>query len=160
MEEALPAALVLEDDVALDAGFGDVAACAVEHIGTLGYIQFQTRPLRGDAPVAARAGEIAFRDPRVIPLRMSAQLVSQAAARRLLAATETFDRPVDSFLQMRWQTGQDIFVAVPSRVRDIAATIGGSTISVRRPLFAKIPREVKRAVYRARIRRLSRKAWP
>ncbi|MBC6438020.1 MAG: hypothetical protein GDA52_07760 [Rhodobacteraceae bacterium] len=89
---------------------------------------------------------------------MSAQLVSHAAARRLLAATETFDRPVDSFLQMRWETSQDIFVAVPSCVSDIARALGGSTISVRRPLSAKIPREFKRAVYRARISRLSKKA--
>jgi len=137
---------------------GGVAACAAEHIGTLGYIQFQTRPLRGAAPVAVRAGEITLCRPRVIPLRMSAQLVSHAAARRLLAATETFDRPVDSFLQMRWETSQDIFVAVPSCVSDIARALGGSTISVRRPLSAKIPREFKRAVYRARISRLSKKA--
>ncbi|MEM7438097.1 MAG: glycosyltransferase family 25 protein [Pseudomonadota bacterium] len=157
VDQSLDYALILEDDVALDDGFADAVAFAAQHIANLGYVQFQTRPINGPYKAVQRDGDAAICRPQVVPVRLSAQLVSRHAAEKLLAMTETFDRPVDTFLQMRWETGQEIYVAQPSSVSDVAGNIGGSTISVRRSVLAKIPREIKRAIYRTRINAISRK---
>lgn len=155
VDEGLEAALILEDDVALDDGFGAVAHFAAEHAARLGYIQFQTRPVTG-APVA-QADDLTIVRPQVTPLRTSAQLVHVDAARRLLAVTPTFDRPVDTMLQMHWETGVRVHTAVPSRVSDRTAETGGSTISgARRGLLENLTREIRRGLYRAAIKRLSR----
>lgn len=155
VDEGWNAALILEDDVALEPGFDAVAQFAAQHVAQFGYIQLQTRPLTGVE--VARDGELAIVRAPVTPLRTSAQLVHVEAAQRLLAVTPTFDRPVDTMLQMHWETGVRVHTAVPSRVADRTAETGGSTISgPSRGLWANLRREVKRGLYRAAIRRLSR----
>lgn len=154
----LEAALILEDDVALEPGFAEVARFAAESVAEAGYIQFQTRPFAGRARTLASRDGLAILRPELTPLRTSAQLVHRTAAERLLAASEKFDRPVDAFLQMHWETGVRVHLAQPSRVRDAAAEAGGSTISGkrRRGLLEELGRSWKRARYRAAVARLSR----
>lgn len=158
VEEGLEAALILEDDVALEADFAAAAAFAAGHVARIGYIQFQVRPVPEAAERVAQAGAFALARTRPVMLRTSAQLVSQAAARRLLDLTQTFDRPVDTFLQMAWETGITPHVVTPSCVSDRTAETGGSTISAgkRRGLLASLGREIARSRYRRAIARLSR----
>ena len=96
---------------------------------------------------------VALVHPSAPPLRALAQFVSNAAARRLLAVTETFDRPIDTFLQMSWVTGVELLTFRPSGVFDKSDALGGSTIQ--RPSKTpreKLWRELSRPFYRATIR--------
>lgn len=155
LDEGLDGALVLEDDVELEDGFTQVAELAAANLATLGFIQFQTRPVGASAEVARR-GNLTLVRPQVTPLRTSAQMVHRDAAARLLAASEVIDRPVDAFLQMHWETCVRLHAAAPARVRDRTEDIGGSTIQrKRKSLTGEAVRAFKRARYRSAIRRLS-----
>ena len=89
--------------------------------------------------------------PAEIALGMQLQLVSRQAAKQLLKATECFDRPVDTFLQMRWLTDVSSKVASPSGVHEIDAQLGGTTIGQKKSLWEILHREIMRPVYRFKI---------
>lgn len=153
VDEGLDAALILEDDVALVDGFKTAAAFAAQHVSELGYIQFQVRPVpEPKTKMIAQGDAVSIVRPQVTPLRTSAQMVSHAAAVRLLSLTEQVDRPVDTFLQSHWYTGLHLCCVAPSGVEDRTAESGGSTISTRKPVAEKIKREWKRARYRAAVK--------
>jgi glycosyl transferase family 25 len=152
LDEGLDAALILEDDVQIERDvFEKALTLAEENIQDLGYIQFQVRPLKGDANVLAEGNGARVLSPNVTPLRTSAQLVSAKAAAHLLDLTARFDRPIDTTLQMHWVTGIPRACAVPSGVSDRTAETGGSTISKRQPMWQKIKREFLRASYRRAV---------
>ncbi|KGF67624.1 hypothetical protein LL06_21195 [Hoeflea sp. BAL378] len=158
VDRRLKAGLVIEDDVEIDrAAFERALALAAEVIDSAGYIQFQVRPVPGQAEIVASRGPVSILRPKVGMLRTSAQLVSQAQARRLLRITERFDRPVDGLLQMGWVTGVAPSCASPSGVSDRTRETGGSTISTSAgtPLPQRLAREIRRLVYRHRIRAFS-----
>ena len=90
--------------------------------------------------------------PDAPPLRAIGQIVSRAAAERLLDRTLPFDRPVDTFLQMTWVTGQPVLVASPSPVRDVSRETGGTTVQRRSMgLAERIHHEAMRPIYRAQV---------
>lgn len=153
-------ALVLEDDVALDPGrFPEALALATRHVRTRGYVQLQNRPARGPARLLDQAGGCRLTLPEVAPLRASAQLISRDAAARLLERSDSFDRPVDTFVQSHWFTGLRPGVVFPAGVRTISDRLDGSTIQGgRKPLSEKLWREGARFLYRRRVRRLSRQS--
>ena len=96
----------------------------------------RSRSLRPDAP----------------PLRAIGQIVSRAAAERLLDRTLPFDRPVDTLLQMTWVTGQPVLVASPSPVRDVSRETGGTTVQRRSMgLAERLRHEAMRPIYRAQV---------
>ena len=108
-------------------------------------------PIRGGAPVARRGG-LALIRPDAPPLRAIAQIVSLAAAKRLLDRTLPFDRPVDTMLQMTWMTGQPVLVASPSPVRDVSLKTGGSTVQRKSMSLAeRLRHEAMRPLYRAQV---------
>lgn len=151
------AALILEDDVALDPGFNEAATFAAAHVAELEYIQFQTRPVKGFAEVVVSQSGQSIVAATVTPLRTSAQMISSDAASRLIAASDAFDRPVDAFLQMHWETGVRVHTSVPSCVSDRTQETGGSTISgPKRGLWDEAKRSWHRSAYRRAIARLSR----
>jgi len=155
VDRGLSAGLVIEDDVEIDPKvFSRALQLSTEIIDRAGYIQFQVRSVKGRAEtLASRSGASIVR-PRVGMLRTSGQLVSAAHARHLLEITERFDRPVDTLLQMNWVTGVPLSCAVPSGLSDRTEEAGGSTISVksRKKLSQKLSREIRRFLYRSRIR--------
>ena len=156
-DENIDAALILEDDVEIiapefEAAF-DLAARLVEK---LGYIQFQVRPIKGATETVAEDGTVQIVKPLVAQLRTSAQLVSIGAAQKLLETSEQIDRPVDAFLQLSWETGVIPHAVIPSGVRDLTQTSGGSTVSKKRSLPEKAWAELVRMVYRQQIGALSR----
>ncbi len=154
----LDAGFIFEDDVEVDApGFANAFELAGANIDRHPYIQFQVRPLNGAIEtIVARPG-VALVQPAVPPLRTSAQLVDRRAAKILLAATEIFDRPIDGFIQMYWETGIAVACAVPSGVSDRTRQTGGSTISSSKNLTKRIGWEYNRWTYRNAIRRLAMK---
>lgn len=156
VDNEIPAALILEDDVAIEEGaFEAAVALAHQHVQDLGYIQLQVRDT-GAAPVVVTEGNVALTRPNIIPLRTSAQLVSLAAATRLLAHAQQIDRPVDGYLQLFWETGVRPHCVVPSGVSDLTAQSGGSTVSRKRSVGAKLHAAISRAKYRRAIKSLSR----
>lgn len=152
------AALIIEDDAAIDP---DTFALAVDlarsNIGTLGYIQFQTRIADGPAALVDTNGPCQLTVPQLGGLRTTAQMVSREAAAHLLRLTEIIDRPVDTFVQSHWHTLLRPARVYPSGISDIAGSLDGSTIQggAKKPLLAKITREVSRSRYRRAVARLS-----
>lgn len=98
-----------------------------------------------------REGQAALILPRRVGLQTVAQVVGRSAAARLLNASGTIDRPVDTFLQMHWITGQRIHSILPCPVRELTSELGGSTIQKKTRANGKLTRELKRAAYRAQV---------
>jgi len=156
----LPEALVLEDDVTLDAGlFAKALTLARRNVDRFGYIQLQTRRPRGAARLIETEGPCQLILPVITPMRTSAQLVSREGAARLLEKAHSFDRPVDAFLQSHWFTGLRAAAIYPSGVRTIAETLDGSTIQGGdKTLRERLWREGARFLYRRRAARLARQS--
>lgn len=157
LDEDLDAALIVEDDVEIEVpAFTRALELALSSMSPRSYVQFQVRKVPGGGAVVASGNGIEIRRPTVVPLRTSAQLVGRDAARRLLAVSHRFDRPVDSLLQMPWVTGISVDCAVPSGVSDRTQASGGSTIKAGKSLADRIFREFSRFAYRQAIARRSR----
>lgn len=150
-------ALILEDDAGLDPElFAQALTLGRDHLDRFGYIQFQTRPARGPARLIATQGACQLLLPQMAGLRTTAQLVTRASAEQLLAASDRFDRPVDTFVQSHWQTGLRPAMILPSGISEIADQLEGSTIqSARKPFLEKLRREWLRGRYRRAVRHAS-----
>lgn len=160
VRRGLDHALVLEDDVQLDREvFPEALALATRHVAAFGYVQLQNRPVRGKATLIDTQGACQITLPVIAPVRASAQLISRAAAARLLEKAQGFDRPVDTYVQSHWFTGLRPAVIYPAGVRTIAETLDGSTIQIgRKSLSERLWREAARFLYRRRVARLSRQS--
>ena len=162
VDDGANAALILEDDAALATEFGESLSLAIQHVNELGVVQFPVRELRGEArsvlPSTGSSG-LRIHEHVVVPLRAIAQLVSRDAAIRLLETTARFDRPVDTLLQLRNITGQRVYSMYSAGVLDTSSAIGGTTIHTGGKQAGFLEREVKRFIYRSRVRRLSRRYW-
>ena len=148
-------ALIIEDDAGIaPEPYAAALALARDHVGALDYIQFQARPPQGPATVVDTNGAATLSVPRVAGLRTTAQMLSRAAAERLLHLSEAFDRPVDTFVQSHWHTGLRPAAIHPSGITDIAHRLDGSTIQggTRTPL-QKLGREWARLRYRRAVAR-------
>lgn len=147
-------ALIVEDDFAADpALWPDVMDLIADHAEAGSYIRLPAKPREVPAQVIAQRGAAQLFLPRRIGLQTVAQVVGRVAAQRLLAASEALDRPVDSFLQMHWITGQPVHTILPCGVSELTAELGGSTIQKKSPASGKLAREWKRSLYRTRIAR-------
>ncbi|WP_306152666.1 glycosyltransferase family 25 protein [Roseovarius sp. MMSF_3281] len=147
------AALIIEDDAGLDPkSFAKAFDLAQRHIGSLGYIQFQTRPQKGPVTAIDHAGDMALIVPQLGGLRTTAQLVSRETAAHLLARSSPFDRPVDTFVQSHWHTGLRPAMIFPSGIAEIAGQLDGSTIqSSQKSLRERLSREWHRGRFRRRV---------
>ena len=153
VEEKLDSALVLEDDAQIDfENFDQSFEIGLKHIDKLGYIQFQTRKIPNNALMFDNANGIKIHQPKIIPLRTSAQLISYKTALNLLNKSTRIDRPVDGFLQLFWSTNQSISCITPSGVTDITKISGGSTLSMRQSKYSSIIRSFRRLSYRLKIK--------
>lgn len=150
LDSDFDAALVLEDDVELDLGpFTASLELASGAVGRGRLVRFPNR-LHGDkGSVVISSNGSALIEPRRVGLGMVTLMLDREAAGTLLAQSGQFDRPVDTFIQMRWQHGVPIRAVRPSGVSEISGQLGGSTIHRRATgLGAKAAREVARALYR------------
>ena len=152
VDDALDFAFIFEDDAQIDP---TVFAALLEFVtaerSAWDYVLLPAQPIRNGTPVARRGG-LALLRPDAPPLRAIAQVVSLAAAKRLLDSTLPFDRPIDTFMQMTWVTGQPVLVASPSPVRDVSLKTGGSTVQRKSMSFVeRLRHEAMRPIYRAQV---------
>jgi GR25 family glycosyltransferase involved in LPS biosynthesis len=154
LDRGLDAGLIVEDDVELDkAGFRPVLKLAISHMLKSNAIRFPKKAWGETGPVVAEAGDTRIVAPRHVRLGMQAQLVGCDAARAFLAFTETFDRPVDTMLQMDWLHQVRMLSAMPVAIREVAAELGGTTVQKKAKSLTEIlSRELLRARYRFAVR--------
>ncbi len=151
-------ALVAEDDLALDPDrWRDVMTLIEAHATAQSFIRLPAKNRERALTVQGHSGPARLFLPRVIGLQTICQVVGREAARRLLTASGIIDRPVDSFLQMHWVTGQRIQTILPNGVTERTAETGGSTIQIKPRTSGKLMRELRRAMYRAQVRRRPQK---
>lgn len=144
-------ALIVEDDLALEAPpWTDTLALIARHATDESFIRLPAKRREVPTRVIGQQGESKLFLPKVIGLQTVAQVVGRAAAKRLLAATEQLDRPVDTFLQMHWIHQQKIQTILPNGVSEQTEALGGSTIQKRKS-GSKLGREFKRSLYRAQV---------
>lgn len=158
VDERLDAGLILEDDVEFDPEFiRSAVALAANHGGRSAYVRLPIRDREKPSKIVAKDGGLTLFYPKVVALGAQGQLVGFEAARKLLQATEIFDRPVDTFLQMRWVHGVNVLVVWPPTLREISSDLGGSLIQKRTPILGKFKREINRLRYRLAVAYRSRK---
>ncbi len=152
LDEALDFAFIFEDDAQIDANaFAALIEFLTAERSAWDYVLLPAKPIRNGTPVVRRGG-LALIRPDAPPLRAIAQVVSLAAAKRLLDSTLPFDRPVDTLMQMTWVTGQPVLVASPSPVRDVSRETGGSTVQRKSMgLVERLRHEAMRPIYRAQV---------
>src|SRR5208337_822058 len=149
VEQRLDYALVFEDDAAIDAeAFAKTCAFARETRPLWDYALAPAPQTRIVGTLVVEKDGLALIRPKNPPLRAIAQFVSREAALKLLAATEKFDRPIDTFLQMSWVTGVELLALKPSGIREMSAALGGSTIQRKSMgLGEKLRHEIARPIY-------------
>jgi glycosyl transferase family 25 len=152
VDDALDFAFIFEDDAQIDpAAFAALLEFVAVERPAWDYVLLPAQPIRNGTPAASRGG-LALLRPDAPPLRAIAQIVSRAAAKRLLERTLPFDRPIDTLMQMPWVTGQPVLVASPSPVRDVSRETGGSTVQRKSMGFLdRLHHETMRPIYRAQV---------
>ena len=152
VDEQRDFAVIFEDDAQIDPGsFAALIEFVTAERAAWDYVLLPAAPI-GNGPMVARRGGLTLLRPDAPPLRAIGQIVSRAAAERLLERTLPFDRPVDTFLQMTWITGQPVLVASPSPVRDVSLETGGTTVQRKSMgLAERLHHEAMRPIYRAQV---------
>jgi glycosyl transferase, family 25 len=152
VDDALDFAFIFEDDAEIDpAAFAALVEFATLERPAWDYVLLPATPIRNGTPVASRGG-LTLMCPDAPPLRAIAQIVSHAAATRLLDRTLPFDRPIDTLMQMTWITGQPVLVASPSPIRDVSRETGGSTVQRKSmSVVERLRHEAMRPIYRAQM---------
>ncbi|MEX1236451.1 MAG: glycosyltransferase family 25 protein [Roseovarius sp.] len=158
VDDGLAAALIIEDDLEIDTQvFLPALALARAHARDGDFVRFPIKAREDTGDTLAREDGIRLSRHDAVALGMVAQLVTKGAARKLLAASQTFDRPIDTFLQMTWVHGARILTAWPTGIDEVSARLGGSLISRKEGLAAKLRREALRPLYRRRIAAMARR---
>jgi GR25 family glycosyltransferase involved in LPS biosynthesis len=158
-DEGLDFAFVFEDDAAIDpALFDGLLDFVTAERARWEYVLLPAAGLERPGEIVARRESFALLRPHAPPLRAIGQIVSRAAAERLLAVTASFDRPVDTFLQMTWVTGLTLLAATPTPVRDVSRETGGTTVQRKgMGLIRRLHHEAMRPIYRAQVLALYRR---
>ena len=115
------------------------------------FIRLPAKARETAAQTVAQDGPACLLLPKVIGLQTVCQVVGRGAAQRLLKATETLDRPIDTFLQMHWVHGHSIHTILPNGVSEETAALGGSTIQKKTRTSGKLMREIRRFRYRRAV---------
>jgi len=152
IDRDLDAGLIVEDDVDINIDvFSHGFSLAASRIRPGQIYKFDIKN-PGSALKTESIPAVTVRTPGVVPLGAQAQLVSREAAERLLAQTETFDRPIDTLMQMTWITGVSYLLVEPSGIAEVSSRLGGSTIQVKkRPITETAYRNVARPIYRTNV---------
>jgi GR25 family glycosyltransferase involved in LPS biosynthesis len=151
--ERLDFAAIFEDDAEIDPRlFADWISFLTSVREAWDYVLLpNARSALTGTPIVRR-DNLTLARPLSPPLRVIGQIVSRAAAERLLRVSEPFDRPVDTFLQMTWVTETPVLIATPSPVRDVSRETGGTTVQRKSMgLFDRLHHEAMRPIYRAQV---------
>jgi glycosyl transferase, family 25 len=157
VDQKLEAGLIIEDDVRVNpAIFNKSLNFTLKNIQKYKYIQFQVREIERKSAIIQTDNELKLLYPVPTQLRTSAQLVSFEAAVELLNKTEKIDRPVDTTLQMFWETKIKCYCVNKSGISDHTMEAGGSTLAQKNYSRIKLLKNIKRSVYRLKIFYLSK----
>ena len=155
----LEAALIIEDDICIDySPFKTAYDLAIKNINHLDYIQLQRRPPQKPIRILETVDNVCLYEQLIFGLTTCCQIVSINAANRLLNVTSRFDRPIDTFLQLRHVTGQTIYSMYPSGITEISKAMSGSTIHTNKECFSLL-REWQRFSYRRKVKERSLVTW-
>lgn len=153
VDRDLDAGLIVEDDVDVDdIAFAAQLQLAMDSLQSADYIRFP-RWARGEKGGSiAASGNNSIVEPELPGLGMQVQLVGRNAAIALLAATQRFDRPVDTTIQMRWLHSARVLSARPITIREIDFDLGGSVVqSKNKTVPGRLKREILRPYYRVML---------
>ena len=152
LDRGLEATLIIEDDVdIINEEFTAAVRLAMKEIKMGDLVRFPIKPREKPGNTSVRLDNISIFEPTLIGLGTQAQIVTYDAARRLLERTERFDRPIDVYLQLRWEHGVRILTLWPNGVREHSSSLGGSLIGKERNKSDKLRRELLRPIYRAKL---------
>ena len=127
VDEGLDFAFVFEDDAAIDPVlFSTLLEFVAAERARWDYVLMPAEGLEPLGAIVACRGGLSLLRPHAPPLRAIGQIVSRAAAERLLKLTAPFDRPIDTFLQLAWVTGITLLVATPTPIRDVSRDTGNN----------------------------------
>ena len=119
VDRGLDAGLVAEDDVDADPVLlGEVIEAVLANMQPADFVRLPVK-VREDGPLRFAAGKIEVIEPGLRGLGMQAQIVGREAARRLLAETEQFDRPVDTTIQLPGLTTARVLAVRPAFVAHV-----------------------------------------
>lgn len=157
VDRQLDAGLIVEDDVELQGeNFQRVLAMALEVVQPEDYIRFPYRDYTDKGERIAGGDDAMLVRPAHPGLGMQMQLVGRDAAAELLRTTETFDRPVDTTIQLGWRGKARVLAARPVCIRQIDHLLGGTVVQKKsKPLGEVLSREIRRAVYRLSLRAMT-----
>lgn len=157
VDQKLDAGLIIEDDVRINNSiFVKAFNFSVKHIKEYKYIQFQVRKTNRKSEIIQADTQLQLLKPLPSYLRTSAQLVSFEAATELLQKTQKIDRPVDTTLQMFWETKIICYCVNRSGITDHTIEAGGSTLIQKQKSSFNISKNIKRFIYRIKIFYLSK----
>ena len=152
LDRDLEAAIIIEDDVdIIDEDFTAAVKLAMEEIITGDLIRFPIKPREKPRNKIVKRDNISIFEPTLVGLGMQAQIVTYDAARQLLEMTERFDRPVDVYIQLRWEHEIRILTLWPNGVVERSSSLGGSLIGKEKGIVDRLRREILRPLYRARV---------
>jgi GR25 family glycosyltransferase involved in LPS biosynthesis len=152
VDQGLDWALIAEDDLQVNPDiWADVLTLIESHASPDMYIRLPAKARETPVQLVAKSGSARLFLPRVIGLQTVFQVVGRVAAQRLLDASTVLDRPVDSFVQMHWATGQPVHTILPNGVSELTDQLGGSTIQKKTRTSGKLAREIKRFAYRTQV---------
>ena len=148
------AGLIAEDDVAAaSSDFVPLIETVLAGMSSGDFVRFPMRERGEQGRRTWGIGRLHVIEPRLPALNMQMQIVGREAARLLLAASEEFDRPVDSFVQMQWLHGARMLSARPIVIRELGGELGGSVIHPRRrTIVDRLVHEIQRPFIRLAVR--------
>lgn len=157
VQNSVKIALIIEDDASLDLKTFNIAFdLAMKHISLAGFVRLDVRKPKPPFNILDSIGNCNILEEQVPSLRMACQVLTLPAAENLLDSSKKFDRPVDSHVQLLHHTRQPVLSVWPTGITEISGEIGGSTIHKKSrnssPMHT-VSREVKRSLYRQRIRK-------
>jgi GR25 family glycosyltransferase involved in LPS biosynthesis len=152
------AGFVIEDDAAVDSIIFNNAFSLIQlHVDENAFIRFPIKEREKAIKMLGSSESIHHFVPKIVGLGMVGLLIGKKTALRLLAATEQFDRPVDTFIQLYWESGVRPTTVYPSGMSEISNLMGGSVIGTgrKKSFWKTLYREIRRTVYRVQIFMLS-----
>ncbi|MDM7859283.1 glycosyltransferase family 25 protein [Alteromonas sp. ASW11-36] len=113
VENQLDFAVIVEDDVELKANFPEVIQAVSQFPADWDYVKLAEHKRKRRVVYAEKMPRYERVIYNKLPARTCAQAVSLQGAKKLLANTQCFHRPIDVDLQYWWEKQLDVFGLVP-----------------------------------------------
>lgn len=157
VQNDLDAALIVEDDISIEPkAFQAALKLAMENLHRLDLVRLPVTLRENPAQIIASENGIRLFVPKLVGVGATSQIVSRNAAKSLLDLTSSFDRPVDTFLQLRNRHHLRIASVWPAGIEEISVHLGGSLIKGKKTIRHKLLHELARPIYKLMVNLSSR----